>query len=245
MQRGNYPQGYSNANAGPPVMSSRGRVITPTYQLTQDVPRSQLDPDMMGSQRGYIEQRYYEHGYAAPPQAHQGLPSQHPHQRVFQQPYVFQEQPRNDTVFAALPIRPQDNPQPGIGFRQPQQQRQQDQQPQRQQPQHQHQPAQSRRVAPRLEGAPPQHFSWANELSNGMPPDVLAQSYRPPQGGQGYENLPGGGFGLGEHSGPQFPSNQVPGGADSYGQGFQPQQAYSQQAQAHPMYSPPPVRRVR
>lgn len=106
MQRGNYPQGYSNANAGPPVMSSRGRVITPTYQLTQDVPRSQLDPDMMGSQRGYIEQRYYEHGYAAPPQAHQGLPSQHPHQRVFQQPYVFQEQPRNDTVFAALPIRP-------------------------------------------------------------------------------------------------------------------------------------------
>ena len=40
MQRGHYPQGYSNANAGPPVMSSRGRVITPTYQLTQDVPQS-------------------------------------------------------------------------------------------------------------------------------------------------------------------------------------------------------------
>ena len=248
MRYGNFQQGYSNANAGPPVMSSRGRVITPTYQLTQDVPRSQLDPDMMGSQRGYIEQRYYGQGYAAPAQAHQGLPSQHPHQRMTQQPYVFQDQPRNDTVFAALPIWPQDNPQPGIVFRQPQQQRQQDQQPQRHQPQHQHQPVQSRRVAPRLEGAPPQHFSWANEPSNGMPPDVLAQSYRPPHGGQGYENLPGGGFGFGEPSGPQFPGNQVQGGGDSYGQphqerGFQPQQVYSQQSQVQPMYSPPPVRR--
>ena len=284
MQRGN--QGYGNANAVPPHMSRYGRVIIPTPRMTQDVRLSQLDPTMMGSQREYIEQHYYpgeipQHSQGLPVQAQQfqqRLPaqqtgSQYPGQVALWHQPQQQQQQRHHVVYER-DVQQQLHEQQHFQQQLKQQQQLQQQQQQLYQPQfppparQRADQQQERRVAPRIEGPPPGHQYWANE--QGMPPEVLARSYRQLQGGQSYlpahlpalpvvVALPGGGYGI-DPIGPQFQDNPL--GENGLqqqpyyneqergappGQGFIYQnlpQQYFPQENTHPSALPPTRRRL-